>query len=560
MKKLPLLFLSILLVAVSAVAQPVLLWHKLDMSQNPATSDLMPCKLQVDPAGNIVLAFAGEDPYSLRSGYFIQKYDPQGNLLWEQEYLPEYEYENGELFMDMDVDWKGRVVLTGNVLHENYWRADDILLAQCNADGGKTWEHIIRNPAFDRTSETPRELVVDDLGQIYLTGLSETPYLQEAVNENMVIYCYSPKGSILWGDTTDLPYSNQPYNEGGIAIALDSSRTPVVTGTLAQTPDTNYMVFTKSMIGETWSDIWGDPVTATAGKDITIDRNNDVIVLAADGNVSITDWYYPDGPIILLKYSMFGNLQWEQKKLFSKEEYPEQNGIAIATDRNNNVIVTGWIQKENQWRAITTLKFAPDGTELWRRIYTRGDEEGYSDPVGLMVDTLNNIYILATTTVFETKSDVSLLKYDPDGNLLWEEHFNTDTTTSESARDFGMDKNGNVYIVANVRPFNDWYNSYLLLLKYSVATGVEENTANNIKMKVWPNPAGDKFEVMRMDTGNGAATLQLMYLNGKKLLEKQIPPGNRQTTVNVSHLQSGLYLCRMTIGNRNVTKKLMIQR
>ena len=36
-----------------AHAQPELQWYKLDMSQNPATSDLMPCKLQVDPAGNI---------------------------------------------------------------------------------------------------------------------------------------------------------------------------------------------------------------------------------------------------------------------------------------------------------------------------------------------------------------------------------------------------------------------------------------------------------------------------------------------------------------------------
>ena len=73
MKKLQLIFLSILLVAASAVAQPVLLWYKLDMSQNPSTAEYMPCKLQVDPAGNIVLAFAGEDPDSLKSGYFIQK-------------------------------------------------------------------------------------------------------------------------------------------------------------------------------------------------------------------------------------------------------------------------------------------------------------------------------------------------------------------------------------------------------------------------------------------------------------------------------------------------------
>ncbi len=536
MKKLQLIFLSILLVAAPAVAQPVLLWSKLDMSQDPFTSDILPCKLQVDPSGNIVIAFAGEEPDSAWLGYFIQKYDPQGNLLWEQKYLHEYEHEYGELYMDMAVDYKGRVVLTGNVYHEDFWKADDILLAQCNADGGKTWEHIIRNPAFDRTSEIPRDLEVDDFGHIYVTGRSEVPYLQEGVNANMVIYCYSPMGSILWGDTTDLPGLHYPFREGGIAIALDTSRTPVVTGTLSQTPDTNYMVFTKSMHGDTWKDIWGDPTIPSVGKDITTDGNNNVIVLAAGEYDSQPDWWYPDGPIILLKYSMHGSLQWGQKELFSKEEYPEQNGMAVAIDRNNNVIVTGWIQKDDQRRAITTLKFAPDGTELWRRIYKRGDAEGYSDPAGLIVDTMNNIYILATTNVFETKSDVSLLKYDPDGNLLWEEHFNTENTNCETARDFGMDKNGNIYIVANVRPFNDWYNSYLLLLKYSVATGVEENTADNIKMQMWPNPAGDVFEVMLSGLENNTATLQLLDLNGRKLLEKQIPKGKEKFTVDVSHL------------------------
>ncbi|RLD69985.1 MAG: hypothetical protein DRI87_08945 [Bacteroidetes bacterium] len=44
------------------------------------------------------------------------------------------------------------------------------------------------------------------------------------------------------------------------------------------------------------------------------------------------------------------------------------------------------------------------------------------------------------------------------------------------------------------------------------------------------------------------------------MLEKQIPKGSEEITVDVRSLHSGLYFVRLTVGNKSVTKKIIIQK
>ena len=99
----------------------------------------------------------------------------------------------------------------------------------------------------------------------------------------------------------------------------------------------------------------------------------------------------------------------------------------------------------------------------------------------------------------------------------------------------------------------------------------QETTADYI---IFPNPAGKEFKVQSPPAGQASlkfkvsrATLEIFDLNGRKLLEKQIPArpaggpkGTEEFTVDVSHLNSGLYFCRVRTEKGSVTKKLMIQK
>jgi hypothetical protein len=85
-------------------------------------------------------------------------------------------------------------------------------------------------------------------------------------------------------------------------------------------------------------------------------------------------------------------------------------------------------------------------------------------------------------------------------------------------------------------------------------------------MHIYPKPAVEEFRVLSLPAGMagsefrvGGASLELFGVDGRKLLEKQIPKGSEEITVDVRSLQSGLYFVRLTVGNKTVTKKLLIE-
>ncbi|NOX86024.1 MAG: T9SS type A sorting domain-containing protein [Chlorobi bacterium] len=79
-------------------------------------------------------------------------------------------------------------------------------------------------------------------------------------------------------------------------------------------------------------------------------------------------------------------------------------------------------------------------------------------------------------------------------------------------------------------------------------------------MCIYPNPAREAFKVRSLKFKVGRATVELFGPDGRKLLEVQIPKGSDEITVNVRGLKSGLYFCRITVANKSVTKKVIIQK
>jgi hypothetical protein len=100
----------------------------------------------------------------------------------------------------------------------------------------------------------------------------------------------------------------------------------------------------------------------------------------------------------------------------------------------------------------------------------------------------------------------------------------------------------------------------------SQAVGIDENRMFSKKFDFWifPNPAGNEFRVQSPEIRENGAILELFGLDGRKILQKSIPKGKDELTVNVSSLQNGLYFCRITpkaFGeNKSVTKQLIIQK
>jgi hypothetical protein len=90
-----------------------------------------------------------------------------------------------------------------------------------------------------------------------------------------------------------------------------------------------------------------------------------------------------------------------------------------------------------------------------------------------------------------------------------------------------------------------------------VITGIGDEI-ENIKFEIYPNPA---ISVVNLQSPvfSQSATVALFGVDGMKLLEKTIPEGSEEITVDVRSLHSGLYFVRLTIENKSVTKKLVIK-
>jgi hypothetical protein len=124
---------------------------------------------------------------------------------------------------------------------------------------------------------------------------------------------------------------------------------------------------------------------------------------------------------VTAKYSSTGNLLW--LKTYGFLTRGADRAAQIAVDGSGNVYVTGTSKGAAASTAMdyATLKYDPDGTLLWVQRYdgpAPGNDLDFAR--GLALDANGNVYVTGASKSTSTNVDYLTLKYDTDGNLLWE--------------------------------------------------------------------------------------------------------------------------------------------
>ncbi len=108
----------------------------------------------------------------------------------------------------------------------------------------------------------------------------------------------------------------------------------------------------------------------------------------------------------------------------------------MALDSNGDVYVLGVSQNTNNQLGYVTIKYAPNGTQLWAARY---DSTNYTTatPSGFVLDSSNNVIVTGNTLT---------VKYDTNGHQLW--------TAPYNGSSIGVDSSGNCIVTGFGSGFN----------------------------------------------------------------------------------------------------------
>ena len=331
-----------------------------------------------------------------------------------------------------------------------------------------------------------QSIAVDTRGNVYVTGFFDSDSLtfgsttlRNAGQRDIFVVKYDPNGQVLWAKS-----AGGNLQDKGLAIAVDARGNVYVTGTFASSTLTFGSMNLRNVGGDLLfrSDIFvvkydpnGEVLWA---KSAGGNRQEESLAIAVDarGNVYLTGTFgshtltfgsttlrntgFDD--IFVVKYDPNGEVLWAKSAGGNFIDY----GRAIAVDARENVYVTGSFESTTVTLGATILKNAggadifvvkydPNGEVLWAKSIGGGKDERSYD---IAVDARENVHITgyfkssplilgATTLRNAGFLDILVVKYDPNGQVLWAK--STGGNSGESGRGIAVDASGNVYVTGS---------------------------------------------------------------------------------------------------------------
>lgn len=483
---------------------------------------------------------------------YLVKYNNQGIVVWAKSFGG----SGLDYAENIVCDANGNIILTGAFRSESINFGSFSLpnpnsgngystffITKLNADGDVLWASTATSDGNCWGSDVD----TDNNGNIVVTGSfdgASVAFGTTTLNNTYQFFAdiflvkYNASGEVLWaqsfgGNSYDYASGVATDDNGNINL-IGMFQSPEITfgvTTFTNTGGQDYFIvhFNTDGLIDWLRNAPGDGDDRPSG--ITTNPSGDILVSGIYSGSSITfgmNTLPGNGydNIFILKYSQAGAIQWIQSAAGSEND----EAYAIAADKDGNVLVTGEFESEQ-------LTFEGSFT-----VYN--SSPGYSD--------------------------LFVIKIDPSGTVKWA------TSAGGNDSDFGSDISTNS--AGNTLITGSFYSSSILfgstnlvnanssnnstdyfIAKLNSTTGIDETFLSGDGI-ICPNPANQWFTIQSLVYYTGNAKIELYDLNGKRLLNKNIPKGTEEKEIDVSSLECGVYCVRLQAGDKTVSKKLIIQR
>lgn len=156
------------------------------------------------------------------------------------------------------------------------------------------------------------------------------------------------------------------------------------------------------------------------------------------------------------------NKRWEQTS-----GLPDNLDWSSSTlDKLGNIIHVGNTVINSSNTNILITKLQPDGQKEWEREYDT-NINGKDYGISVLADDFNNIYVSGIISTTSSEFDFCLLKYDEEGNLLWQTTWSGSTALDDIPTAMAFDNAGNIIVAGGMEVAG--MQSDFFVLKYNSA-------------------------------------------------------------------------------------------
>lgn len=463
-----------------------------------------------DGADGAVIAWQ-EDTYE-DFDISAQRIDKNGNIQWQSDGISISATEEIQYRFDIAEDGSGGAYIVWADFRGGYYD-DDIYGQHISGDGTLKWEINGRNITPKDNQQTNPQIISDGNGGAY------------------VAWWEASFGSDIYG---------QHINADG-TFSWDEDGIPV----------NNFIRYQN----------WEQP--AVYRQYMTSDGSGNALFTWTDER-ELNDYY--NKKIYSQKVDNSGTWLWEQAGLPVCTITDMCNDPYIISDQDGGAISVWWDQR-NGLADIYSQRVHNDGTVSWVSdgvaICTAPEKQQF--PVLTTDGNMGAIYAWQDLRDSTTKEDIYVQRVDANGNVKWEENgiLMCNAISHQIVPQIETDRQGGAFVVWS----DNRKGTYDLVMGIVRADGTLEEGSLSInerkpvfEVKLYPNPASDKISLQSAVFSQQSAIVEIYDLSGRKLFEEQIMKGTSTVKINLRDLTNGIYFCKVEVGQKISTKKLIIQK
>lgn len=261
------------------------------------------------------------------------------------------------------------------------------------------WSNLPGTSPDSISMEFATAMAVDDSGNVYVAGWSylSAPPINNAENK-FVTLKYDPTGRLCWSSFYDNP--SWPANGTTLVLAqpssivVDGAHHVYVTGSAPNSSGTNldFATVKYDLNGnQLWIATYDGPGHGTdrAAK-VAVDQSGNVYVAGSSAGSGTGSDY------ATVKYDASGNQIWAAR--YDGSIHTDDIALGVVPDASGNVFVTGTSANAGGYVDIVSVKYDANGNELWNRTFD-GSGNAPSNPTSLAVDASGNLYVTGGTTI-----------------------------------------------------------------------------------------------------------------------------------------------------------------